>query len=143
MIIYHGRGVGSVEGSLKMLVRPGDKCYEIKLRGSCTAGEGLLKNEGQLLTSAQAMFWGGVAVGSTKMEKFFLENVYKHNVELRLSIKDNSSDFQLQSESLQPHFNSSQMITLPPKVIVSYSGTSVIQTIVYQFSIQISNAFTS
>jgi len=120
VIIYHGRGVGSTEGSLKMLVRPGDKCYEIKLRGSCTASEGLLKNEGQLLTSAQAVFWGGVAVGSTKMDKFFLENVYKHDVELRMSIKDHSNDFLLQSESLQPQYSSSQLITLPPKVISCY-----------------------
>ena len=108
-----------MEGSLRMLVRPGDKCYEIMLRGSCTAGDGLLKNEGQLLTSAQAVFWGGVPVGSTKMEKFFLENVYKHNVELRMSIKDHSNDFLLQSESLQPHYSSSQLITLPPKVTSS------------------------
>jgi len=133
VVIYHGRSVGSVEGSLKMLVRPGDKCYEIKLRGSCTADEGLLKNEGQLLTSAQAVFWGGVAVGATKMEKFFLENVYKHDVELRLTIKDSvSSDFQLQSDSLQPHYSSSQIMTLSPKVLWS-CDTSLCRVYFYKY----------
>ena len=105
-----------------MLVRPGDKCYQIKLRGNSTAmtssSSGSLKTEGQLLTSAQTVFWGGVPVGSTKMEKFFLENVYRYNVELRLSIKD-SSEFQLQSEALSPSYASSMMITLPPKVIIT------------------------
>lgn len=106
-----------------MLVRPGDKCYQIKLRGNTTAvtSNDSVRSEGQLLTSAQTVFWGGVAVGTTKMEKFFLENVYKHNVELRLSIKDSSSEFQLQSEPLDPSYSSSLMITLPPKVtIMSY-----------------------
>jgi len=103
-----------------MLVRPGDKCYQIKLRANTTAvttsSSGSLKSEGQLLTSAQTVFWGGVAVGSTKMEKFFLENVYKYNVELRLSIKDSDSEFQLQSDTLHPSTSSSLMVTLPPKV---------------------------
>ena len=103
-----------------MLVRPGDKCYQIKLRGNATAvASGLVKSEGQLLTSAQTVFWGGVPVGTTKMEKFFLENVYKYNVELRLSIKDNASEFQLQSEALSPSYAPSMMITLPPKVHIT------------------------
>ena len=121
--MYSSGSSSSVEGSLKMLVRPGDKCYQIKLRGNCTAvtssSSGSLKSEGQLLTSAQTVFWGGVPVGSTKMEKFFLENVYKYNVELRLSIKDHGSEFQLQSEALSPSYTSSMMITLPPKVIIT------------------------
>lgn len=110
----------SVEGSLKMLVRPGDKCYQIKLRGNATAiASGSINSKGQLLTSAQTVFWGGVPVGATKMEKFFLENVYKYNVELRLSIKDNVREFQLQSEALTPSYTSSLMITLPPKVHIT------------------------
>lgn len=116
-----GSSSNSVEGSLKMLVRPGDKCYQIKLRGNATVvtNSGSMKSEGQLLTSAQTVFWGGVPVGATKMEKFFLENVYKYNVELRLSIKDNSNDFQLQSEVLSPSYTSSLTITLPPKVYIT------------------------
>ena len=103
-----------------MLVRPGDKCYQIKLRGNATAvANGSVKSEGQLLTSAQTIFWGGVPVGTTKIEKFFLENVYKYNVELRLSIKDNASEFQLQSEALSPSYAPSMMITLPPKVHIT------------------------
>lgn len=104
-----------------MLVRPGDKCYQIKLRTNITAAvtdSGSMKSEGQLLTSAQTVFWGGVVVGCTKMEKFFLENVYKYNVELRLSIKD-SNEFQLQSDTLHPSTSSSLMITLPPKVTIT------------------------
>lgn len=120
--MYSSTSAGSAEGSLKMLVRPGDKCYQIKLRGNAAAvtssSSGSLKSEGQLLTSAQTVFWGGVPIGSTKMEKFFLENVYKYNVELRLSIKDDSSEFQLQSEALSPSYSSSLMITLPPKVLL-------------------------
>ena len=122
--MYSSGNSSSADGSLKMLVRPGDKCYQIKLRGNTTAvtssSGGSLKSEGQLLTSAQTVFWGGVAVGSTKMEKFFLENVYKYNVELRLSIKDSRGEFQLQSEALSPSYTSSLMITLPPKVCGYY-----------------------
>ena len=104
-----------------MLVRPGDKCYQIKLRGNATAvtGTSVVSSEGQLLTSAQTVFWGGVQIGATKMEKFFLENVYKYNVELRLSIKDSGNEFQLQSEPLNPSYTSSMMITLPPKVPIT------------------------
>ena len=128
MFIMYSSGVtSSAEGSLKMLVRPGDKCYQIKLRGNATTAtsnsSASLSNEGQLLTSAQTVFWGGVPVGSTKMEKFFLENVYKYNVELRMSIRDNNSEFQLQSEALSPSYTSSLMITLPPKVILCHNDS--------------------